>query len=70
MGMERAWKTEAEGIFIHNGPTSTLAIPHSMIGCEIWHMIQGLRMIDIEAVWNQGLGFDASRTLLLLDHFA
>ncbi|GJT70530.1 hypothetical protein Tco_1029816 [Tanacetum coccineum] len=37
----------------HGNGKTTLAIPHSLIGGKTWHMIQWLRMIDIEAVWNQ-----------------
>ncbi|GJU62992.1 hypothetical protein Tco_1244827 [Tanacetum coccineum] len=31
-----------------------LAIPSNLIGYETWHMIQGLRMNGLEAVWIEG----------------
>ncbi|GKE86335.1 hypothetical protein Tco_1560077 [Tanacetum coccineum] len=49
--MERAWKTKAEGPRWQSS--------EFLLVDGTWHLIQGIRMINIEAVWNQWLRLEA-----------
>ncbi|GJY83551.1 hypothetical protein Tco_0496927 [Tanacetum coccineum] len=57
--MERAQKTKAEG--------PRWKSPAFLLVDGTWHLIQGLRMIDIEVVWNQWLRLEAVDTPEALD---